>query len=407
MSGWLVSLWAAEGDQNVYTIICIGAFATWWGKFEKPARKGLNSLCKDLLLPCLLFAKVPAAVTLERLETWWILPVMSVIQVLFGLMSGWLVSLWAAEGDQNVKQFIMATVTFPNTTSFPLTLVSAMFLVVTFGNLSASDAVGESTALILVYTTFMNIERWTVGYSLLEPPEEPEDDSRKLKKHESEDVAEGTLTFGPNAPVSRPRGSSTLGTVEIKEMEVKKKPPAMSMSKRLKKSFNAPSITAVFAIILGIIPPIRDNIFAPGAIAKPAFTDAVKMVGNAYLCGIFLTLGGNLYTQLQSSISDGPTWKQIVGVIVARFMITPGCTYALVMTLWNHTDIMKGNALMAYVLMLESAGPTAVSLSTICQYFNNHEARISILLLYEYAAVIVSLTMWNTLFLMSLGAKSI
>jgi len=455
---------ATQAVCHVYVIICIGAFATWWGKFEKPARKGLNGLCKDLLLPCLLLAKVPSAVTLDRLATWWILPAMSVVQCILGCISGYVVSLVVAP-NKNIRNFIMAVVTFPNTTSFPLTLVSAMFLVVTFDkSTTSSDEVAEATALILVYTTFMNIERWTVGYSLLMPVEDDEPaaaitkeeekeqttallpsmttgtdgkqitiggDPRKIARHESmnslsshgsenieygapqpgqstELVSSSQSGYGTNSTtVDVEKGATTTVTAVVPlPKDETKKPPAMSLRKRLEKSFNAPSMMACLAIVLGCIPFIRDNIFISGAPASPAFTSALLLIGNAYLCGIFLTLGGNLFVQLGGDMEGAPSTGQIVGVCLARFVLTPGLTYGVVMLLWNYTNVFAGNKLMAYALMLEASGPTAVSLSTICQYFNNHEARVSILLLYEYAAVIVALTMWNTLYLMSLGAEA-
>jgi predicted permease len=474
---------AIQSVCHVYVIIIVGAFATWWGKFEGPTRKGVNALCKDVLLPMLLLAKVPAAITFDRLKTWWLLPVMSIVQCCLGLASGWLVSLWAAEGNQNIKQFIMATVTFPNTTSFPLTLATAMFKVITFDpGRSASDEDNEATALILVYTTFMNIERWTIGYSLLMPPEEEAEiaegdveeagtsmplttslDSRAISKHSSVDsnfsdtsvmelyqdgssdkykaenkalkaevagfkqmlspVLEAQASRGrtvsnlQNYSESRPilespipsySGQTSAEIVNLSSLQAPKKPKKeMTLYKRLKKSFNAPSIMAVFAIILGCIPWIRDAIFVKDAPAQPAFTSAIMLIGNAYLCGIFLTLGGNLYNQLGSELKDGPTVKQIVGILIARFILTPSLTFGLVMFLWHETNIFNGNKIMAYVIMLEASGPTAVSLSTICQHFDNHVSRVSILLLYQYAAVLVTLTVWNTLFLVSLGSDTV
>jgi len=248
---------------------------------------------------------------------------------------------------------------------------------------------GEATALILVYTTFMNIERWTLGYSLLMPPEEdPNKLEKKAKKEKEANEGEGMLLYGPNlemAHINSPevraaRSHSLTGGKGVKEelekpipkevtdiVPEKKKPKPMTFAKRMQKSFNPPALMSIFAIIIGLITPIRDEIFASDAPAQPAFTSAIRMIGNAYLCGIFLTLGGNLYTQLRGSLEDGPTWRQIVGVAVARFLLVPGITCVLVMSIYHYTDWMKGNKLMAYCLMLQASGPTAVSLSTICQ----------------------------------------
>ena len=63
---------------------------------------------------------------------------MSVVQCILGCISGYVVSLVVAP-NKNIRNFIMAVVTFPNTTSFPLTLVSAMFLVVTFDKSTTSS----------------------------------------------------------------------------------------------------------------------------------------------------------------------------------------------------------------------------------------------------------------------------
>ena len=39
----------------------------------------------------------------------------------------------------------------------------------------------------------------------------------------------------------------------------------MSLSARINKSMNTPTVVAIFAIILGLIKPIRENVFAAGA----------------------------------------------------------------------------------------------------------------------------------------------
>eukprot|EP00658_Telonema_sp_P-2_P038518 TRINITY_DN2761_c0_g1_i10.p1 TRINITY_DN2761_c0_g1~~TRINITY_DN2761_c0_g1_i10.p1 ORF type:complete len:580 (+),score=133.85 TRINITY_DN2761_c0_g1_i10:112-1851(+) len=288
---------AAQAVCHVYVIICIGAFATWWGKFEKPARKGLNGLCKDLLLPCLLLAQVPGAVTASRLERWWLLPAFAILQCGLGLGAGWFVALFVAD-NKNIKQFIMAVVAFPNTTSIPLTLVSAMFLVITFNvGTSESDETAHATALILVYTTFMNIMRWTVGYTLLMPPADdepiesvPSPKSLAAKPDTGDDTVSDTdqsdhagadtprdgpgLAYGPNHPhTPKLDPKSSLKLVPVVEPPTSsKKPAAIPLSARLKKSFNAPSIMAIFAIILGLITPIRSEFFVDDAVARPAFT---------------------------------------------------------------------------------------------------------------------------------------
>eukprot|EP00658_Telonema_sp_P-2_P038528 TRINITY_DN2761_c0_g1_i9.p1 TRINITY_DN2761_c0_g1~~TRINITY_DN2761_c0_g1_i9.p1 ORF type:complete len:238 (+),score=56.89 TRINITY_DN2761_c0_g1_i9:182-895(+) len=217
------------------------------------------------------------------------------------------------------------------------------------------------------------------------------------------------LAYGPNHPhTPKLDPKSSLKLVPVVEPPTSsKKPAAIPLSARLKKSFNAPSIMAIFAIILGLITPIRSEFFVDDAVARPAFTDAIERVGKAYLAGIFLTLGGNLFVQIQGNLSEGPPTKVLVGVLLARLVCAPMLSYGIVMLLWHGTGVFGGDKLLAYVLLLESAGPTAVSLTTICQYFDNHEQFISVLLLYQYAVVLFTLTGWNTVFLMSLDASSV
>jgi predicted permease len=214
----------AESTAGVLVVCSIGAWLARKGKLGPALRKGLSSLAKTALLPCLLLSRAAASVSLEACREWWPIPLFALLWVVLGALIGSVVSAlvkavarvhnrrldsgsssssssssrgqrWGANDGARHTHFIMAASAFGNSTSLPLALAASLVRTAGLqlrpaapadGDGAASGdaaaaaaataaagverAVDAAVAYVLFYTIFMTIARWSLAYDLLRPP---------------------------------------------------------------------------------------------------------------------------------------------------------------------------------------------------------------------------------------------
>ena len=82
----------AESTAGVLVVCSIGAWLARKGKLGPALRKGLSSLAKTALLPCLLLSRAAASVSLEACREWWPIPLFALLWVVLGALIGSVVS---------------------------------------------------------------------------------------------------------------------------------------------------------------------------------------------------------------------------------------------------------------------------------------------------------------------------
>ncbi|KAI8817712.1 auxin efflux carrier [Fimicolochytrium jonesii] len=173
----------------------------------------------------------------------------------------------------------------------------------------------------------------------------------------------------------------------------------------IKDIMNPPLYAALFAIVVGIIPPLKALFFGPDttidAPLEEMITDPLYSLGEASVPIIILTLGGQLGSM--QAVAEGPSEegvvKDAVVVMVIRMMLMP---LAVGGFLWTAGDFIPlgHDRTFLIAMMLLSACPTALNIMNMSQAQRNHENRTARLLSYSYLVCIPVLTAWVVLFLL-------
>lgn len=296
-------------------------------------------------------------------------------------------------------RFFVSTVAFANTTSVPLAIVEAVVRAneQLRGGLTEAQAERQVTTYVLVVTLVMNFLRWSVGYRLLSPPEAaqlpqplahapPESpaspagqDATAQLTMEVDDSGEAVRGQDQGIRSATARGGCSM---------------ALLWLWRAARGVTAPVWAALLAALLGSVAPLHDVFFGPDAPLGPSVTDAVAALGSAYLPMVLLVLGANLRDGPSGSVSR----PMLAASCFAKLVVVP----ALCMGMWmaaKHAGILGPAApLRDLVLLLESAGPTAINMMVICSVQRHHEREMASVLFFSYLCAALTLNLWLPVF---------
>lgn len=227
---------------------------------HEQALKDMSRILVYLVLPCLLFSKMIAAVSVEALGRLWIFPFAALLNVAAGLALGWIISRVCRQPE--LSRGLMAGMAFGNSGYVPLAIVAALAYQSPelFGG---SDVLAEGITYISLYLVVFSPLMWLVGYPVLT--------HRPLRG----------LTFQQVIP-----------------------PPVFA---------------ALLAIILGLIPFTKNLFVGPEAPLKMVH-QATAILGQATVPCALLILGGNLAKGTHSEIIRPYT---VAGFSAGRFIIMP------------------------------------------------------------------------------------
>ncbi|KAG8068293.1 hypothetical protein GUJ93_ZPchr0005g16089 [Zizania palustris] len=337
------------------------------GVLKPSGRKLLNRLVFSLLLPCLIFAQLGRAITIEKMLEWWFIPV----NIVLGAVSASLIGLavaWIIRPPYPYFKFTITHIGIGNIGNIPLVLISALCRDQSnpFGdsNKCTQDgnaylSFGQCVGAIIVYTYVFQDACSTIWGDL-----------RQLHK-------EGPL----------------FSTQEDQIMI-----PIKCMFRFLKKQqlLQPPIIASVLAITLGVVPFFKNLILTDDA---PLFflTDGCLILGQAMIPCILLSVGGSLV--------DGPGEgskrlgvRTTVAIIFARLVLVPIAGVGIVSFVDKLGFIPKGDKMFKFVLLMQHSMPTSV-LSGAVANLRGCGKESAAILFWVHVFAVFSLSGWIILYL--------
>lgn len=327
-----------SASQAVGTILLAAMAGALIVRFKLVKKDSLNVLSKLVLyvmLPCLLFSKVSASIHWDRLIEMWIFPVSCIIYIFLGLSIGWLVAKLCRPKPEMVPGIITA-VGFSNASYLPIPLlVAVVYIFPLFNNLpgGSAGAADDVVTLISVFLICFSPLMWTVGFSLI----------------------------------------SGTG---IKDLTIKKLLPP-------------PVIGILLGLVVGLIPPLKNQLCSPDGLFHAVYRAASVMAEGTIPCAL-LILGGKL--------SHGPpkgavNKRTIFAVILTKLMIFPALAMVYVAILLK-LNLIPTSMLFILVLVVEAGSPPANNLVVMASLVNHKiEDGMAAILFWSYLAAIPTLTL--------------
>ncbi|KAJ7070438.1 auxin efflux carrier [Mycena belliarum] len=163
---------------EVFILCLAGYILAWRGILDKRTIKHLNRLNIALFTPALLFSKVAAFLSPEKLKELWVIPIIFVVVTTVSmLVSFFLATIFGVTRPQ--RNFALAASMFMNSNSLPVALMQSLVVTIPalkWGPGDDSNAmVGRALTYLLLYSTLGMVLRWSVGWQLLTSVQGPSD----------------------------------------------------------------------------------------------------------------------------------------------------------------------------------------------------------------------------------------
>jgi predicted permease len=290
---------------------------------------------------------------------------------------------------REVPSYALAAAAFPATTSVPLALLQALPLERLGGPGPALHA--EATSLVLLYTLFMTILRWTVAFKILAPS--------SGEGAGGDDSSLGLLAGSLAAPPDAAAGwcAEQQGALAL--------------------AVDTPVKACLAGIAIGVVTPLRRAVYGP--VLRP-LVGGLEWLGGAYVPVCMLILGQELWegygnrmtakAKLAKSPDDDFVRKAAIGaVLVVRLVLAPLIAFSAVVSAQRlfdrngHESARVGRTLLL-VFLVESAGPPAINMVVMCALHGHHRQEMASTMLVTYPAAFVTLLLWTAVFMHVLSA---
>ena len=251
---------AVGAMARVGFIAGVGVVAAREGTLDEKTRKGLSRLCKDWMLPLLLISSVPPSINLERLSRFWVLPVAAAAYALCGYLLG-TACCSALDVEARHRSLVVAACALPTTTG-PVLAVLAAVISAAPGLADRDAQLATGTAAVLVYTAFMSLIRWTLGWQLMAAPP-----SRALPLDSVADDSESAPLAMEAA--AEPSDDSEGGPAGKDASAAPAPPPSVGCGAALRKAIvNRPVLCALLALVLARHLPSLCQLYSPRTIVR-------------------------------------------------------------------------------------------------------------------------------------------
>jgi predicted permease len=156
---------SAQSVFQIFVVASAGALLEYFGLVGKPIRNALSKISVHLLLPCLLFVNVAKSISLEALQTLYILPLFAFLYLIFGfLLSITTVNIFTKRWYQFGYYHFLISASIGNHGYIPLSIAPAVvYQNVFITTLSLTEQLNTMIGYIALFIIVINMTTWSVG----------------------------------------------------------------------------------------------------------------------------------------------------------------------------------------------------------------------------------------------------
>ncbi|XP_027078462.1 protein PIN-LIKES 3-like [Coffea arabica] len=369
------------------------------------ARHHLNNLVFFVFTPALVSSSLAETITMSSLIKLWFMPVNILLTFIIGSALGW-VLVKVLRTPQHLHGLVIGCCAAGNLGNLLLIIIPAVCEESNspFGDSSTCSTNGEAYASLSMAIGAVFI--WTYVYNIVRAYGIRSTGStinRTNSANGGEIVTESSLEesllskdIETDHSHDTPQPIESIENYEKVPMRKKIKQQLKILAERmnLKMMFAPSTIATIVGLAIGATSPLRKLLIGDSAPLRVIDT-STSMLGDASIPAMTLIVGANLLKGLQrSEVGLGI----IIGVQVVRYIAMP-LLGILVVKAAVHFGLVGSDSLYQFVLLLQYALPTAMSMGTITQLFEVGERDCSVIMLWNYAVAALALTLWSTYYL--------
>ncbi|PHT54848.1 hypothetical protein CQW23_03334 [Capsicum baccatum] len=370
------------------------------------ARHHLNNLVFYIFTPALVCSSLAETVTSSNIVSLWFMPVNILLTFIIGSALGWIlvritktpielhglvISCCAAGNLGNLLLIIIPAVCEEKNSPFGDSITCS-----TNGKAYASLSMAIGAVYIWTYiyniirasgtqhnTSTVNIEgSKEVPELLSESCIPPKDSLQNDMDHEAQlavPLIEYQTTHDDQGHVVR---------------KIKQHIKIWTQRINFKMLFAPSTIATIVGILIGVSSLLRKLMIGNEA-PLHVIDSSASMLGEATIPAMTLIIGANLLKGLKKS---GVGMWVVIGIQVIRYVALPLSGICVVKAA-RHFGLVGSDSLYQFVLLLQYALPSAMTIGTITQLFEVGECECSVIMLWNYALASVALTLWTTYYM--------
>ncbi|XAR58087.1 hypothetical protein NMG60_11026468 [Bertholletia excelsa] len=362
------------------------------------ARHHLNLLVFYIFTPALVGSNLADTVTASSIVSLWFMPVNILLTFIIGSALGWIL-VKITRTPKHLHGLVISACSAGNLGNLLLIIIPAVCdeSDSPFGDASTCTTDGDAYASLSMAIGAVYI--WSYIYTIIRVTATPSDDgSNRTDPGTSEGYMEPLLTNGPPSTEDCEAQSLVPYTGSDEKVSVfskiNQRVKVFMEKANLKMVFAPSTVATIVGLLIGVITPIRNLIIGDSAPLR-VLESFATLVGEASIPCLTLIVGANLLKGLKRS--EMSIWI-LIGVNVVRYVALPICGVGVVKAA-VHLGMVGSDALYQFVLLLQFALPSAVTIGTITQLFETGESECSVILLWNYIVAAVALTLWSTYYM--------
>ncbi|CAN4123747.1 unnamed protein product [Withania somnifera] len=363
------------------------------------ARHHLNNLVFYIFTPALVASSLAETVTASNIISLWFMPVNILLTFIIGSALGWIlvkitatpvqlhglvISCCAAGNLGNLLLIIIPAVCEENTSPFGDSVTCS-----TNGKAYASLSMAVGAVYIWTYiyaiigasrtqhnTSTVNIENW---------------------RHVQKSLSESCIKDSPQCDLDH-EAQLVLPLTDYQTThddqghlvkKIKQHIKIWTQRINLKMLFAPSTIATIVGILIGVSSLLRKLVIGNEA-PLHVIDSSASMLGDIKLVLVFIIRAG-----LKKSAVG--MWV-VIGIQVIRYAALPLSGIGIVKAA-RHLGLVGSDSLYQFVLLLQYALPSAMTIGTITQLFEVGESECSVIMLWNYILASIALTLWTTYYM--------
>ena len=357
----------------------IGATVAWFGIVKESDLRGFGAAMNYVFVPLLSIVALGRGMTVDLfVRDGWVLALIGFLSMFEFAAIGLLLRFVAKPSPSFRRPFVVA-MALPNVVAIPLSVTQSLCEMGAFDTefgASSPECVLRSRALVFMYICFNSFNVWITAFGYLAADASEATEAPAPAPASTTDVptAPPTEEVAPE-PSPTPLVSGAVRKASLRHISVdvgavgraQSRPRAVALlaAKRCVALFRRPPVIGMFVgLLVGLIAPLQEALFAPGAPLLPIGT-ALSMLSEGAVPMVNLMLAFSLghklralksWRELLGSTAAGISPRTMITLTLGRMVLTPLCHGAV---LYGLLGVLPQSRLLRVIVFVEMAPPTA------------------------------------------------
>nr|XP_004231634.1 protein PIN-LIKES 3-like [Solanum lycopersicum] len=354
------------------------------------ARHHLNNLVFYIFTPALVASSLAETVTSSNIVSLWFMPVNILLTFIIGSILGWIL-VKITKTPIHLHGLVISCCSAGNLGNLLLIIIPAVCEEKNspFGDSITCSTNGKAYASLSMAVGAVYI--WTYIYNMIRASGSQHNNASthvpKLPPEEMDHQSQLALPLISYQTIHEHHQGHV-----VKKMKQHIK--IWTQRINFKMLFAPSTIATIVGILIGVSSLLR-NLMIGNEAPLHVIDSSASMLGEAAIPAMTLIVGANLLKGLKKS--EVGVWI-VIGIQVIRYIALP-LSGICVVKVARHFGLVGSDSLYQFVLLLQYALPSAMTIGTITQLFEVGESECSVIMLWNYALASVALTLWTTYYM--------